>query len=108
MDQQPEDDLTETVKQAYFVMEDNFKIHKILDADHVPFPVIESLDISNENNKKGILRIKNSAWSHAHIESNSITYEGVTHNLKTYKSNNLTPPSTYFGLKHRINETNIR
>ena len=88
-------------------MEDNFKIHKLLDADHVPFPVLESLDIGNEINKKGIIRIKNSSWAHAHITANSITYEGVTHNLNTYKSSILIPPSIYFGLKSKSLESNV-
>lgn len=47
-------------------MEDNFKIHKILDADQTPFPIIMSQDFKDLS-KKVINRLKESPWSHAHI-----------------------------------------
>ena len=56
-------------------MEDNFKIHKILGgADQFPYPVILSLDFKDISSKKGIKRIKESPWSHAHITNESVTF----------------------------------
>ena len=55
-------------------MEDNFKIHKIADTDQFPYPVILSLDFKDISNKKGIKRIKESPWSHAHITAESVTF----------------------------------
>ena len=88
------------------MLEDNFKIHKILDADSLPFPVIQSIDFRDESDSKVISTLKKSPWSHAHITDKSVTYDGVIHNLKTDKTCILAPPQIYFGLKYKKNTNN--
>ena len=55
-------------------MEDNFKINKIVDTDQFPYPSIQSLDFKDISSKKGIKRIKESPWSHAHITAECVTF----------------------------------
>ena len=71
----------EHVKQSFYIMDDNQKIHRIVDEDGIKFIDEITIDFSMHNSLREVSKLRQQDWSHVHISARSLTFDGDTYSL---------------------------
>ena len=69
------------MKQAFYIFDDKQKIYHVVDEDGVKFVEDRVIDFSMHDKLRDVTKLSEQDWSHVHITSRALTFDGVTYSL---------------------------
>ena len=92
-----DDSKEEHVKQAFYIFDDKQKIYHVVDEDGVKFNEDKIIDFSMHDKLRDVNKLSKQHWSHVHITSRALTFDGEIYSLQTDLSSEIGIPESYFG-----------